>query len=327
MQRPVIYPVIAFHFVSDFGIGYRQMFHPGNLTLGTVFAIEAYDGDMPTMKNQVELAKRAEELGFSALWFRDVPLRDPNFGDVGQIYDPWAYLGHIAAHTKTISLATGAIIFPLRHPIDLAKAAASVDQLSSGRLVLGIAAGDRPIEYPAYGRNYEDREMLFQAAIRDFRKLYEDFPRYESVFGVMNGGDLIPKPFSGKIPLFVTGHSGQSLEWIAENADGWLMYPRDPSLQKRVVDGWKSALKLTGSGFKPFSQSLYIDLTDDPDHLPQSIHLGYRLGRNYLLKHLKTLQGIGVNHVFLNLKYGKRPAYKVLEEVGRFVVPHFPNLK
>ena len=61
----------------------------GKLTLGLVFPIEAYNGSIAKMENQEQLAKRAEELGFKALWFRDVPFNDPSFGDAGQLYDPW----------------------------------------------------------------------------------------------------------------------------------------------------------------------------------------------------------------------------------------------
>jgi hypothetical protein len=123
--------------------GFRRMFHPGELALGLFFAIEAYEGDVPTMAGQLELARRAERGGFAALWVRDVPLRDPSFGDIGQIFDPWVWLGVVSAHTREVALATGAIVVPLRHPIDLAKAAASVDNLSGGRLVLGVASGDQ----------------------------------------------------------------------------------------------------------------------------------------------------------------------------------------
>ena len=78
--------------MSFFNRAYKLMFKPKHLTLGVLFAIEAYEGSIPKMERQVELAQRAEELEFSGLWFRDVPLYDPNFGDVGQIYDPWTYL-------------------------------------------------------------------------------------------------------------------------------------------------------------------------------------------------------------------------------------------
>jgi alkanesulfonate monooxygenase SsuD/methylene tetrahydromethanopterin reductase-like flavin-dependent oxidoreductase (luciferase family) len=64
-------------------------------------------------------------------------LRDPGFGAVGQVFDPFVYLGHLAAHTRTITLGTAAIILSLRHPLHTAKAAASIDHLSHGRLILG----------------------------------------------------------------------------------------------------------------------------------------------------------------------------------------------
>jgi luciferase-type oxidoreductase len=103
--------------------GFRRMFAPGRLSLGVFFPIESFERDEPTMRDQPRLARRAEELGFAALWTRDVPLRDPNFGDVGQVYDPWVWLGLIAAHTSTIALATGSIILPLRHPLHTATGA------------------------------------------------------------------------------------------------------------------------------------------------------------------------------------------------------------
>ena len=80
-------------------VGFQRMFAAGRLTIGIFFPIEAFPGDQPTMADQVALAQRVEALGFAALWFRDVPLRDPTFGDVGQVFDPFVYLGHIAAHT------------------------------------------------------------------------------------------------------------------------------------------------------------------------------------------------------------------------------------
>lgn len=123
--------------------GFRRMFARHGLRLGLFHPIESYARDEPRMRDQERLSQRAEALGFTALWSRDVPLRDPNFGDLGQVYDPWAWLGWIAAHTSEIALATGAIVLPVRHPLHVAKAAASIDRLSGGRFVMGVAAGDR----------------------------------------------------------------------------------------------------------------------------------------------------------------------------------------
>ena len=150
--------------------GFSRTFTQGHLSLGLFFPLEAFDGDMPSMLNQVALAKRAEALGFCALWFRDVPLRDPGFGDVGQLFDPWVYLGYMAAHTSEIALGTASIAIPLRHPLHTAKASASVDQLSAGRLILGVASGDRPVEFLAFGVDPERRGELFREHYEVIRK-------------------------------------------------------------------------------------------------------------------------------------------------------------
>lgn len=297
-------------------VGFRRMFAPDRLSLGVFFPIEAFERDEPAMRDQERLARRAEELGFAALWFRDVPLRDPSFGDVGQIYDPWVYLGWIAAHTRRIALATGSVILPLRHPLHTAKAAASLDQLSGGRLVLGVASGDRPVEFPAFGIDRNRRAELFRDNLDVIqRSLSEEFPRLASPYGILSGNaDLIPKPV-GRLPVLVTGNSGQSLEWIAAHADGWITYPRPTHRQTELVTRWRTEVAaISPDTFKPFAQSLYIDLAEDPDQPPSPIRLGFRGGRKVVVRLLEGLRGIGVNHVILNLKYGRRNAAEVLEE-------------
>jgi luciferase-type oxidoreductase len=309
-----------------FGRGWQRMFAPNKMTLGVFYPIEAFEGDAPTMKNQVHLTKLAEQYKFAAVWMRDVPLLDPTFGDVGQIYDPWVWMGYVAAQTEDIALATGSIIMSLRSPVDIAKQACSVDQLSGGRLVMGIATGDRPIEFPAYNVKHTNRDEIFRESIKYFRHLTEDeYPVVDSPLGVMVGqANLVPKPVAGHIPLLITGRSRQTMQWIAKNGDGWLYYPQAPPAQKVVVDEYRAAC---GSTFKPFAQSLYIDLTSDPEAPPVSIHLGFRLGRVALITLLKLLQSAGVNHVAFNLKYGQRNAEEVLKELGEFVVPHFPAIE
>lgn len=303
--------------------GFKKMFISGRLTVGVFFPIEAFERDQPTMRDQEHLAQRAEELGFAGLWFRDVPLRDPNFGDIGQVFDPWVYLGWIAAHTRSIALATGSIALPLRHPLHTAKAAASVDQLSGGRLVLGVASGDRPVEFPAFGVDYDTRDVLFREHLRVLRiVLTEQFPVIRSSYGTFMGtADLVPKPV-GQLPIMVTGGSRQPLEWIAAHSDGWITYPRSLTHQAEMVAQWRAAVAATGSTvFKPFAQSFYVDLSADPDAPPSPIHLGLRGGRKVVLRFLESLQTIGVHHVILNLKYSRRSAAEVLDEIGEEILP------
>ncbi|WP_281078807.1 hypothetical protein [Variovorax paradoxus] len=120
--------------------------------------------------------------------------------------------------------------------------------------------------------------------------------------------------------MLVTGNSRQSVAWIAQHADGWLHYPQNVDPQARTIRQWRSLHQ----GFKPFAQSLYIDLAEDPDAPPTPIFLGFKSGHRFLVEYLGALRDIGVNHVGFNLKYGSRPAAEVVQELGEFVVPHFP---
>lgn len=296
----------------------------GKLSLGLVFPLESYSGSIAKMENQETLAKRAEELGFKALWFRDVPFHDPTFGDAGQLYDTWVYMTHIMNHTKKIALATGSIILPLRHPAHTMKSVKSLQVLSGGRVMLGIASGDRPVEYPAFNQDMTIRAELFRDSFFYMKALQNDFPIHTSKYlGQMQGNiDLVPN-YKAKTPMFVTGHSGQSIDWIAEYSDGWLYYPRDFKVLQRIMGDWQKALEDKGQAWKPFMQSFYIDLLEDNSKKPTGIHLGVKAGPDYINTHLKLLEQYGVNHVILNLKYGQRPVKDVLEELGELVLPNF----
>lgn len=184
--------------------GYNTMFIPGELSLGLVIPIEQYKNcPVPTMQDHLKRAQLAEELGFKALWVRDVPFNVPSFGDAGQTLDPFSYLGYLAGQTKDISLCVGSIALPLHHPVHVAKSAATIDQLSEGRLVLGVASGDRFDEYPAMGFDYESRAEQFRESFVYIRKAAESFPVLsENHFGCINGSiDVLPKPVNHKIPM------------------------------------------------------------------------------------------------------------------------------
>jgi len=295
--------------------GYRRMFE--EFSVGLFFPITTSEAAVPPMEAQVERARRAAELGFDALWFRDVPLFWPEFDDAGQVYDPWVYLSHVAANTEDIALATGSIILPLRHPLHVAKAAASVDRLSDGRLVLGIASGDRPPEFPAFGTAEEAAGERFRESVRVLRTVWsEEYPTLASPFGDLDGSlDLLPKPTVDSLPLLVTGHARQSSEWIAENGDGWVYYQRDPADLREMVADWRAA-----AGEKPFVQVMHVDLAVDPAADAERIHQGHRAGTEWFADRLREVRDCGVDHVMINVRHGERDTGAVLEEFARGVL-------
>lgn len=306
--------------------GFARTYKPGKLTLGLFLPIEAFDGLVPTMAQQAERARQAQAIGFAALWLRDIPLEDPTFGDLGQIHDPFVYLGYLAAQTDTIALATGAIAIPIRHPLHLAKQAASVDQLSRGRLLLGVASGDRPVEFPAFGVDGDRRDATFREHLDVFRRVLRDrYPAIRWSTGALARADVLPKPVADRIPVLVTGSSRQSMDWIAKHAEGWITYPRPLTQQAQIIQRWYEEVEVQcGDSFKPLTQSLYLDLAEDPDELPRPIHLGLRLGRHHLMRYLDHLRRLGVNHVMFNLRFSRRAVPDVLDELAREILPAFP---
>lgn len=101
------------------------------------------------------------------------------------------------------------------------------------------------------------------------------------------------------------GGSQQYQEWIARNGDGWIIYPRDIDTQGRIINAWRERVNEAAGQLKPAVQSLYTDLVEDVDVPAQSIHLGFSSDVYYLCEYLKSLEGIGVNHVALNLRFNQ----------------------
>lgn len=304
---------------------YNNTFKINKLSLGIAVPIDnQMNSPIPSMKKHIELIQYVEELGFSAIWVRDIPFNVPSFNDAGQMYDPFVYLGFLAAQTKKISLAVGSVILPLRHPAHIAKSAASIDDLSNGRLLLGIASGDRIEEYPALNIPYENRGDKFRESYKYIKEVWKDHPMFDNEYGSPYGGlDMLPKPVNKKVPMLITGASQQSPEWLATNGDGWITYPRKPEIQNRYITQWRSKGLELGLKNKPVSQSMYIDLDDDFKEEPQAIHLGYRLNTDQLKELLNSLQNVGVNHVALNLRFNKKDIKTTLELLAQKVLPDF----
>lgn len=304
--------------------GFTRTFKENTLTLGLLLPLESFEGDLPIMDigEQVRLIQKVEKAGFASLFVRDSPLYDPDFGDAGIIYDPFMFLTYVAAQTKQIALGTASIVTTLRHPLHTAKQAATLDKISNKRFLFGTATGDRPIEFPAFNVDRKRRVELYQESIDVMRQAWkEDFPQIQTNRVDMTKGDIIPKPALGNIPIFGTGFSGQTVEWLAQHTDGWMFYAQEAYRQEELIKQWRDA----AGEFKPFAQPLVIDLAENPKAAPHPVpvKVGFRSGRQFLLDYLLALEDIGVNHVMLNVKHSSRPAEEVIDEIGEYILPHF----
>lgn len=312
--------------------GYRRMFAQDRLTLGIFLPLRFWQGDMRVLQSQGDLVAKIDQLGFAAVWLRDVPLFDPGFGDAGQVFDPFTYMAWLAARTSRVALATGSAVFSLRHPIDLAKMATTIDHLSGGRLIMGIASGDRPVEFPAYGIDFDSRAARFAETVYWFRQLIsQDTPTLRGHLGTLQGADMFPKAATGRIPLIVTGSSRQSPDWIAAHADGWLTYPQashnceGPKRLAQNIHAWRA--RIPDGGFRPHMTNEWLDLAEDADFPRTPLREGFvlRTGRNGLIDLLGEWREAGVNHAALGIQFAERPAAEIIQELAEDVLPLFPS--
>lgn len=279
--------------------GYRRLFGEAGLSFGTGFPLTEGGRSLPPVDREMELATHAENVGFDALWARDVPTDWPKFRDIGQGYEVWPWLSTVAAHTDEVALGTASVVLPLRHPLFVAKSAASVDRLSEGRLVLGVASGDRPPEYEAFGVE-EDPEELFRESVRVLRTAWrEGFPELDTRWGTLDGTvDLVPKPTTETLPLLVTGNARQSVEWIGEHGDGWLFYHLPRRTLETYLDEWREV-----GGEKPFAMAMGVELADTE---PEPIQQGIRARSEWFVEYFRELQAWGVDHVLVSVKGADR---------------------
>ncbi|MEL7281066.1 MAG: LLM class oxidoreductase [Pseudomonadota bacterium] len=304
---------------------FHRAFEPGKLTLGLVTPLEAHgDSPTPTLERHIQRAQLADDLGYYSLWLRDVPFNVPSFGDAGQTFDPFVYLGLLSGATERIGLGVASIILPLRHPAHVAKSAASVDVLSGGRLLLGVASGDRPEEYPAMNMEFESRGARFRDSVTYIRAMAEDYPQVQTHQGTLTGEiDMLPKPVAGRIPLLITGGSRQDPNWVAQNGDGWITYPRNPAKQGHVVSEYRARIDALGLPPKPVIQSLYVDVQPDANTDPSPIHLGFASGTVFLRQYLREVRASGINHVALNLRFNHADVEDTMKRIADDLLPEF----
>ena len=180
--------------------------------------------ELPDAGALLDYAVRAEELGFESLWVWDHILLgvDPHF----PIIESLTLLTAAAARTSRIKLGTGVLVLPLRNPVVLAKVLASLDQISKGRLILGVASGWYAREFDAVGVPFKHRGKVMDQNLEVLtRLLQEDSVRAEYPPHNLRSAVQFPKPLQKpRPPILVGGYVDAVLKRAAVSGDGWLTY-------------------------------------------------------------------------------------------------------
>lgn len=185
----------------------------------------------------VELAQAAEAAGVESIWTVEhvvVPQgyassypyskdgKMPGGSEDFDIPDPLIWLSYIAAATTTIKLATGILIVPQRNPVVTAKAVATLDRLSKGRVVLGIGSGWLEEEFDALGVPFDDRGDRTDDYVRAYRALWsQELPSHHGSHISFDKAFCRPQPVGGDVPIVVGGHSKRAARRAGELGDGF----------------------------------------------------------------------------------------------------------
>ena len=214
--------------------------------------------------------RRAEELGFASAWVMEQPI-----GSAG-LLEPLALLAHAAAVTTRLRLGVAVILAPLRPPVALAKALATVDQLSGGRLIAGLALGGRE-HYPAFGLSSDRRTTRFEEAVRLLKLLWElPSVTFEGEFWTLSDVAVEPKPVQRPHPpIWFGGGHPSALVRAARTADGWIGAGSSGTEEfASSVPILREALEGEGrdpSSF-PVAKRVYVAVDDDTERARARLH-------------------------------------------------------
>jgi probable F420-dependent oxidoreductase len=195
-------------------------------------------GPLATREGVLALAGRGEDLGFAYVALPDHiviprhiaspypynPARKMAGAESGDCLEQLALLAFLAAATRRIRLLTSIMVVPHRPPVFTAKALATIDVLSQGRVVVGAGAGWMDEEFQALGAPpFAERGRVTDEYLRAFKTLWtEDDPRFEGRYARFAGMPFSPKPVqSPSIPIVVGGVSRAAIRRAARLGDGW----------------------------------------------------------------------------------------------------------
>jgi probable F420-dependent oxidoreductase len=245
------------------------------------------------------MGQGAEAAGFDSLWTVEhvlVPVGyqstypyDPSgkmpAPDTMDLPDPLIWLTYVAAFTESIKLATGILIVPQRNPAITAKECATLDQLSGGRLVLGVGAGWLEEEFDALDVPFADRGKRLDEYVAVMRALWADGATdFDGEFVTYPEVVSAPKPVHGTIPIVVGGHSKAAARRAGRLADGF--FPAgdaDPAAIAALIEVMRQSAEDAGR---------------DPDAIEVTMPGNAALGPD-ALERLGELEAMGVSRVMM----------------------------
>lgn len=224
-----------------------------------------------------EIAKIAEELGFHGIMNADhaflpqqmrspYPYTDdalPPMPSDSEYPDTWVSLAQMAAVTERLLFSTAVYVLPLRNPIEVAKATASLALMSDNRFVLGAGVGWMKEEFEAYGVDFHSRGQRYDECLESIRALWSgEWVEYHGEHIDFNSLRILPAP-SQRVPIYLGGSSEKALRRTARLADGWIGHGNLPEEVPALMARLREYRRAFGREHEPFET--IVGLNCEPD--------------------------------------------------------------
>ena len=284
----------------------------------------------------VNFGPLAEELGFDSVWVMDHLFNNGYIRerlDDKPYYHPMATLSHISALTSRVQLGTSVLVLPYHNPVELAKYAATLDQMSGGRVVLGVGVGAMTPEFDALGIPMSQRGSLTNESMDIMRELWSnEDPRYSSDRWEFGDLKFSPKPMQSEggsphVPLWVGGASPGALRRAARRGNGW--HPSGMSAEEFAIGRQRVRELAESAGRDPDDLVMSVrveveahggpssDRAADRSRLPGDDPAGMIAG-------ISAFQEAGVQHIVLALNTGDVGRLReLMHSIASDVIPQF----
>ena len=254
------------------------------------------------------MARAAEESEFESIWLGDHLLyRDDGREERGP-WEAWTLLAALAAATERVRVGPLVACASFHPPGLLAKMAATVDEVSSGRLVLGLGAGWNEIEYRAFGLPYDHRVSRFEESFEIVRRMLAgERVTFDGRFWQAEEAVLLPRP-AQRIPLMVGSNGPRMLEITLPHVDAWntwyARYGNRPEGFAELDAQVTAAAQEVGRDPAEITRSACVLVELDPDAIarPHGDHESATVGPDQLPAHLDALAGAGADEAILVLR-------------------------
>lgn len=245
------------------------------MKVGVWLPMQAWEGlQYDTVAKIGETAVRAEALGFDGLWTYDHLVKGSGMYSVGWL-EPLTILSYVSALTTTLDLGTSVLVAPVREPLLLAKQVATLENLSGGRVILGVGAGWNPQEFASVGQKISERGRRTDETLDLMRKLFTgESVDFAGEFTTLEGVTLDPATQS-HVPFWYGGGSKPPNQAMSDSVlariarcDGWMS--RGAAPLDMIAGDWariQAALEAAGrstEGFT-FAHCNYCHLVDTAD--------------------------------------------------------------